>query len=112
MKGDTTMSKECPAYKKGRWYTAFIESTGADYKITTIDKGIKDAEMSGTHMQMPLDFIAVDYKFILDKDPIGAAAGTKLEIYKYASGRHGVTLPAASDFTSLCVHVFGYYDKR
>lgn len=103
---------KCPAYKKGRWYKLFMESTGANYKITTADKGISDSEMSGNHLMLPLDFIAVDYKFVTDNSPIAAAAGTKLEIYKYASGRHGVTLPAASDFTSLDVYVFGYYDKR
>ena len=104
--------KECPAYNKGRWYKLFIESTGSAYKITTSDKGINSSEMSGNHLMLPQDFIAVDYKFINDSSAISAAAGTKLEIYKYANGRHGVTLPAASDFKSLDVYVFGYYDKR
>ena len=108
---EENIMNECPAYNNGRWYRLIIESKGSEYNITTVDKGINSSEMSGNHLMLPQDFIAVDYKFINDNSHISAASGTKLEIYKYASGRHGVTLPAASDFTSLDVYVFGYYKR-
>lgn len=105
------MFNECPAYKKGRWYTGLIESTGTDYKITVVDYGIKNSVMSGNILMLPIDFIVTDYKIQLDNSPTSTTSSTMLEISKFEGGRHGITLPDASCFASMYVYVFGFFNR-
>lgn len=104
------MKKDCPAFDRGRWYSFFIESDGSNTNITLADKDMTSATISGNHIHLPLNFISVDYQMIIDNTPISAAAGVKKELYKYANGTHGVTIPEAANFIDLKVYVFGYFE--
>lgn len=105
-----TNPKDCPAYDKGRWYTAFIETVGDTHKITTIDKDLEDSTISGGHLKFPDSFHAIDCLVDVDCYGASAAGAIKAELYKYSAGNHAITLASTTQCTDQYVYVFGYFE--
>lgn len=63
--------KECPAFDRGRWYHAFIESDGTAWKLTQ-DGGIVDHMVnSGIHIKddfTPVDVVTIPHYTVANKD--------------------------------------------
>lgn len=107
MQNDVLKNKIAPWQEKGRWYHAFIESTGTALKLTICD--LEGVRISGTSLLMPnSDFKLIDVK-VVDED---LASGKSLADYTVAktSGTVAYTkLPSAGDFTYIDLWFFGYF---
>lgn len=95
-------------YAKGRWYRAFIESDGSNYKITNSD--FPDATMSGSNFVLPKDFHVIDYLVDFDRTTVDNATNYSKNNRIYADGTNGVSCPPVDSFTHLYLYIFGYQE--
>lgn len=92
-----------PYQDRGRWYQIFIENDAGTYKITTGDNSVKDAEIDGTKIKFPKDFIPIDVKTEIIPDTT-TAGNTETG---FNAGLFTITLPTNIDHATI--FIWGYF---
>lgn len=106
---DFVKRHEIPYMTKGRWYRAFIESDGNEYKLTNCD--LKGCMVRGTHLALPVGFHVLNVLYDITFED-GASVDLDTHVKCYANGRQAFNMPDKTTFTDMYVYFYGYQAER
>lgn len=91
--------------RKGRWYRAFVESTGSEMKLTRADAIMSH---NARYVMIPEDYVMCEFKVELHTTSASSQQTNACTRYIGTDGAQGVYMPPYANWDWAYVYIYAY----